>query len=465
MTKRDSSKRIRSLKKKLSFLGDRVKDSIEERICYSYDSTDMRGLPDLVVFPRSTEEVSRVMSSCNRGSVVVYPRGAGTGYSGGSIPDGGVALSLELMNRILFIDSKHRLAVVEPGVVNAHLQREALAVGLYYPPDPASMELCTIGGNVAECSSGPKTLKYGTTSDYVLGLEAVLPDGRVTSTGIFSGCRYDLTPLVCGSEGTLAVSTKIALCLVAPPKARATLAAHFEELTSAAELVGKLPVLGVSPSVMELMDPKVVECVLSFAEVEDAPEVGDTMLLCELEGTEEDVLKSADKLETLIYDAGAKKVIRASDESTREKLWTFRRSISGALAKLAPVKINEDICVPRSNFAKLVSRLHEIEEMCGYPVLGFGHAGDGNIHVNIMLPSRDRVHMEKAEAAVEKLFEIVLSLGGTISGEHGIGITKAGFLVREIGEAGIILTRSVKEAFDQDYLLNRAKLIQYPSTD
>jgi glycolate oxidase len=456
------SNEMHNLKKQLSFLGDRLKDSIEERICYSYDATDMRGLPDLVVFPQSTREVSGVMSACSWSSVVVYPRGAGTGYSGGSIPNGGVAMSLELMNKILLIDKGRRLAIVEPGVINARLQREALAVGLYYPPDPASMELCTMGGNVAECSSGPKTLKYGTTTDYVLGLQVVLPDGCVSSTGIFSGCSFDSTPVLCGSEGTLAIATKIALCLVDPPESHATIAAHFDDLNLAATLIGRLPVLGVSPSVMELLDPKVVETVLSFAEVEDAPETGDTMLLCEFEGPDREVLESAEKLEGLLYEAGAKRVIRAKDESTREKLWTFRRSISGALAKLAPVKINEDICVPRSNFARLVSRLYEIEEMYGNPVLGFGHAGDGNIHVNIMLPSRDPVQMKKAEAAVERLFDIVLALGGTISGEHGIGITKSGFLIREIGRGGMSITRSIKEAFDPDYILNREKVVEFP---
>ena len=433
----------------------------EDLICYGYDATDLRYNPEAVVFPADVQEIVAIVRLANEIPFYLIPRGAGSGMSGGSLPvRGGVVLGLSRMNRILSIDPENMVAVVEPGVVTGHLQEELTEQGLFYPPDPASLAFCTIGGNVAECAGGARALKYGVTKDYVIGLEAVLASGELVKTGVQTAkgvVGYDLTKLLVGSEGTLAIITKVVLKLLPQPESRRTLMAVFNRLNEAVETVTKIIKAGLLPSALEFMDQRSIQCVEEYLQI-GLPRDAGALLLIEVDGVREGVVRHAEEIRTLCLGQGARQVDLAANEEEAETLWQARRAVSPALFKLNPHKVSEDIAVPRSRIPDIVAKLEEIGERFRLIILCFGHAGDGNVHVNIMLNRNDADEVARTEQAVNEIFQATLALGGTLSGEHGIGITKIPYLGMEIDKLGLEAMRRIKKAFDPRGILNPGKI-------
>lgn len=433
----------------------------EDLICYGYDATDLRYAPDAVVFPADAEEVVAIVRLANETPFYLIPRGAGSGMSGGSLAvRGGVVLALSRMDRVLSVDKENLVAVVEPGVVTGHLQEEVASQGLFYPPDPASLAFCTIGGNVATCAGGARALKYGVTKDYVIGLEVVLASGELVQTGVQTAkgvVGYDLTKLLVGSEGTLAVITKVVLKLLPQPESRRTLLAVFDQLSEAVAAVTRIITMGVMPSALEFMDKRSIQCVEDYLNVGLPREAG-ALLLIEVDGVREGVIRHAEEIRTLCLEQGARRVDVAESEEEAETLWQARRAVSPALFKLNPHKVSEDITVPRSRIPEMVAQLEEIGQRRGLIILCFGHAGDGNIHVNIMINRNDPDEVTRTEQAVNEIFQATMALGGTLSGEHGIGITKTPYLGMEIDRMGLEAMRRIKGAFDPRGILNPGKI-------
>lgn len=432
--------------------------SPEELVVYSYDATQRDSLPWVVVRPSSSREISEILRLANRERFPVVPRGAGTGMSGGAVPvQGGVVLSLERMNHILEIDEQDFIAVVEPGVITGDLQREVESRGLFYPPDPASRKFCTLGGNVAECAGGLRAVKYGVTKDYVLGLEVVLPTGEIINTGartVKSVAGYDLTKLIVGSEGTLGVVTRITMRLLPLPETVKTLAAFFSEIPAAAKAASAIIASGVVPRALEFVDQAALRAVEGYLK-EDLSHGAAAMLLVEVDGPAESTGRDADRIAEIMVQGGATRVDRAGSDSERERLWKARRSISPALYAIKPKKLNEDIVVPRSRIANSLQEIAAIAARHGLLIVNFGHAGDGNIHTNIMF---DEADLAKAEAAVKEIFAAVLRLGGSITGEHGIGLSKAAYLPMELGPEAIAAMKRIKHALDPNNILNPGKI-------
>lgn len=430
----------------------------EELLAYSHDATERESLPWAVAKPATTREVSGILALANRERIPVVPRGAGTGMSGGSVPvQGGIVLSLERMNRIIEIDEDNFIAVVEPGAITGTLQREVEKRGLFYPPDPASHETCTLGGNVAECAGGLRAVKYGVTKDYVLGLEVVLPTGEIIHTGartIKSVAGYDLTKLFVGSEGTLGIVTSIIVKLVPLPETVRTLSAFFPDVESAAATVSHIIASRIMPRALEFADRASLKAVETYLQ-ENLSSGAAAMLLVEVDGDPESTERDANRIAEIMKKSGALRVDRARSAQERERLWKARREISPALKTLKPVKLNEDIVVPRSRLPDLLRAIGEIAQRYGFLIASFGHAGDGNIHTNIMIDEEDR---QRAESAVKEIFAATLRLGGSISGEHGIGIAKVAYLPMELGPETIGAMKRIKQALDPNNILNPGKI-------
>ncbi len=434
--------------------------SIEDRICYSYDATNQRFLPEGVIFPGSAEEVASLVRLASRNSIPIVPRGAGSGFTGGSLPvRGGLVVSTERLNRILEVDRENLFCIVEPGVVTGDLQEEVESMGLFYPPDPSSLKFCTIGGNIAECAGGPRGLKYGVTRDYVLGLEVVLPDGEVIRTGgrtLKGVVGYDLTRLFVGSEGTLGFVTRAILKLLPYPEKVLTILALFPDQEGAAGAISAIISSGILPSALEFIDRECVACVSDYRDMGISG--AEAILLIEVDGREGVVEREGALIEEVCREKGGFDIRKASDRRGRKRLWEARRAISPSLRRLNPHKINEDVVVPRTAIGDLVAGVREIGRRYGIKTACFGHGGDGNIHVNLMIDRRVPGEIERAEEAVKEVFQLTLRLGGTISGEHGIGITKAPFLKMELGRREIDLMRSIKETFDPKGIMNPGKV-------
>lgn len=441
--------------------GERLDTSREQCICYSYDATGKMFLPDAVAFPTSADEVRRTILLANERLFPVIPRGAGSGFSGGSVPvQGGLVLSMERMDRILSIDEENLVAVVEPGVVTETLKEEARKRGLFYPPDPASLKFCTIGGNIAECSGGMCAVKYGVTRDYVLGLEAVLGTGELVRTGVVTVkgvVGYDLTRMLVGSEGTLGIVTKAVLKLIPHPETVATILAFFRSNHDGSKAVVGIIGERITPCALELMDRTAIDCVRENAGLPVPAEAG-CALLIEVDGPKESVSAEAERVEQACRRYGAIEVGRAADADGRERLWTLRRSISPALRQVNPVKINEDIVVPRSRLPEMLAFLADLASRQNLRIVNFGHAGDGNVHVNVMISGTDEDELRRADEAVAEVFRKTVALGGTISGEHGIGISKAPFLEMEVGPLGVSVMKRLKTCFDPNGILNPGKI-------
>ena len=433
----------------------------EDLICYAYDATAQQYLPDAVVTPENANEVSAVLTLANQEGFYVVPRGAGSGMTGGSLAVcGGIILLMTRLNRILTIDKDNLIARVEPGVITRQFHEAVEKEGLFYPPDPASSSFSTLGGNMAECSGGPRAVKYGVTRDYVLGLEVVLPTGEIIHTGVQTAkgvVGYDLTRLLIGSEGTLGVITQMTLRLLPLPPFVRTMSATFNQIEKAAETVSEIIRQGIVPRTIEYMDRASIRCADQYLGL-GLPIEAEALLLIEVDGKADETHRDIERLKALCLSQGAQQATIAKTSSDVENLWKARKAISPALFQIAPDKINEDIVVPRSKIPHIVKKIDELRVKTGLTMVSFGHAGDGNIHFNIMLDKKDKIALKKAELAVDQLFDFTLSLGGTISGEHGIGISKSAYIAKEIGPVELRLMRNIKSVFDPRGILNPGKI-------
>lgn len=438
-----------------------VFSTYEERLTYSYDATNTSFMPDAVVIPQNTEQVVQVMKYASANKIPIVSRGAGSGYTGGSLPvKGGIVVSFEQMNKILSVDKEKMYAVIEPGVVTQNFFDEMEKLGLFYPPDPSSLKTSTLGGNVAECAGGLRGRKYGVTKNYVLGLEFVLYDGEIVRTGVLSpegDAGYDLSGIVVGSEGTLTVITKIALKLLKKPPYEETILAGFNNMEDAAKVVADITASGITPSILEFIDGDTLACVLEFIQT-DRVEKAAAVLLIETDGEKEQAHKEAEEIIKICKKNNAKSLRFADTKEEKDNLWKIRRSVSASLLRLSPTKVNEDVAVPPSQLPELVRGIKKLSTDYNVQINTFGHAGDGNLHVNFMTDSRDKAKMHRVEQGVEKLFDLTLKLGGTLSGEHGIGTTKARFMEKEVGKSGIEFMKKVKQAFDPDGIINPGKI-------
>jgi len=444
-----------------------VLQDASSRETYGTDGTRQGAMADLVVLPAATVEISRLAALCNATRVPIVVRGGGTGYTGGSVPTrGGLVMSLERMNRILEIDQLNLLARVQPNVITGDLQDAVEQVGLFYPPDPASLRQSALGGNVAECAGGPRAFKYGTTRRYVLALEAVLPTGEIIHTGskaVKNVVGYDLTQLLVGSEGTLAIITEITLRLVPKPAAAGTLLAEFRDISGAVDAVTELIRRRVVPAAIELVDRDSLAALAAHAGRPMAGAEAGAVLIFEVDGSPEAVATEIVLVEDACRAADAIGLKRAASEAERDEIWRLRRELSPALKKISSIKLNNDVVVPRGRVPELFRLVDEIRKGSGLTIASFGHAGDGNIHVNIMVPDTgpDAERQEgraRGERAVRRLFEGVVALEGSISGEHGIGFVKAPYLGLELSQDEIALMARVKAAFDPNGILNPGKI-------
>ncbi|HJP17444.1 MAG TPA: FAD-linked oxidase C-terminal domain-containing protein [Nitrospinota bacterium] len=438
-----------------------VSDAEEDKFCYSYDAAGGKSLPDIVVRPGTAEEISKIIMLANEYFIPVIPRGSGSGFVGGSTPvSGGIVLVLTRMSKIIFVDEDNLTAEVEPGVITKKLQQEVEKAGLFYPPDPASLKFSTIGGNVAVNSGGPRAIKYGVTKDYILGLEAVLPTGEIIHTGVKTVkgvVGYDLTRLLIGSEGTLGVITKILLKLLPKPRKVRTALAIFPEVDDAARAVTEIIRSKIIPATLEFMDSTALQCVESYIEM-GLPKNAGAMLLIEVDGDDDVVEKEIKQIDLLCNKYNAGQIVIAADDKEQEKLWVARRAISPALGRLKPTKINEDIVVPRNKIPSIIKRIRKIAADFNLTIINFGHAGDGNIHVNIMTDKHDKDEYERAEKAVKEIFSAVLDLEGTISGEHGVGLTKSPYIRMEVEPVALQKMKEIKKIFDPNNIMNPGKI-------
>ena len=430
--------------------------------CYSYDASSISSLPEAIALPGSTEEVSRVLSLANQEGLSVFPRGAGTGTTGASVPiNGGLALCLTRMDRIISINPGDLTAMVEPGVVTGKLQEEVTRHGLFYPPDPASMRFCTIGGNVSTGAGGPRAVKYGVTRDYVMALELVLADGSVIHTGTRTAkgvVGYDLTRLMVGSEGMLGVVTGITLKLIPGPEAVGTLISFFPDAKSASNTVVSLFESRILPRCAEFLDKLSIELISEQLPVA-IPERADAMLLIEVDGVRESIPRQLEAVKNSCKNSGATDIHVAKSKEQAKAFWSARQDLSPAIRSLRfPDKVNEDICVPRSCLPEMISELEKIGRKNQITILSFGHAGDGNLHVNLLLDLSNREEKSRGEDAVMEVMEATLALGGTISGEHGVGLTKKPFIQMEIDKRGLEIMRGIKKVFDPRNILNPGKV-------
>lgn len=452
----------RILKALVAIVGqDQVATEPADLLCYSYDATQQSFLPEAVVHPATAAEIAAIVKLANAERIPVFPRGAGSGFSGGSLPTkGGIVLTTERMDRILQIDEENLIAVVEPGVVTEQFQIAVEKVGLFYPPDPASLKFSTLGGNVAECAGGPRCVKYGVTKDYILGLEVITPTGDIITTGgptMKGVVGYDLTKLLCGSEGTLGIISKIVIKLLPLPEAKKTMLVLFDSIDGAARAVSAIVRNKIIPTTLEFMDGRTIDCVRQATGL-DVPLAARALLIIEVDGDRDLLDKQAEKIAEIIRPLGVVETRIATTPAESEALWQIRRSVSASLRKVNPDKFNEDICVPRSKLPEMIRKIDVIAEKFAIPIVNFGHAGDGNIHVNIMIDKKVPGELEKAHSAIEEVFKGALELGGTMSGEHGVGIAKAPYIPLEITPEAALYMKTLKKALDPNNILNPGKI-------
>ncbi|EKA0330179.1 FAD-linked oxidase C-terminal domain-containing protein [Campylobacter coli] len=438
-------------------------DDIHKR-AYSYDATKKHYLPDGVLFPRNEEDISKILKFCNENNIIIIPRGAGSGFTGGALAvNGGLILSFEKhMNKILEIDLENLVAVVQPGVINIHLQREVAKHGLFYPPDPASMEYSSLGGNVSENAGGMRAAKYGITKDYVMALRAVLPNGEIIRAGkrtIKDVAGYNLAGILIASEGSLAVLSELTLKLIVLPKFKKTAFGIFPSVKSAMNAVYKSLASGVNPVSMEFLDNLSIRAVESKFN-KGLPVDAGAILIADVDGNVKEAIDEDLKiLGEHFLDTGASQFKIAKDEQEAADIWFARRNCSQSIAMYGTLKLNEDITVPRSKLPALLEGIDEISKKYGFKIPCFGHTGDGNVHTNIMVPDKnDEKQVKKGYEAVEEVFRLTVELGGTLSGEHGIGLSKAPFMKLAFSDAEMNLMRNIKKAFDPNNILNPFKM-------
>ncbi|MEJ7619945.1 MAG: FAD-linked oxidase C-terminal domain-containing protein [Aquificaceae bacterium] len=457
--------RKKPIDKILEVLGkEKVNTSLVERKLYSYDATPIpieRALPSAVVFPESHEDVVKLVRVCYEEGVPIFPRGAGSGLTGGAVPtsERGVVVSFERMNRFE-VNVDNATAEVQPGVITAHFQEYVERLGLFYPPDPSSFKYSTLGGNIAENAGGPRCLKYGVTREYVLGLTAVIKEGQTIRTGnpvIKDVAGYDITKLLVGSEGTLGLITSATLKLIPKPKARATALALFNRLEDVGKAVTKIFTSGIFPSALEFMDEDAIRAVEDYKPV-GLPRVS-ALLLIEVDGSPLSVQEDIRDIKNLLEPMGIE-VKTAQSKEEEEKLWSARKNLGPALGNLKTGKINEDIVIPRIYLSEAIPEFRKVARKYDLMMVIFGHIGDGNLHVNLLYDKANREEEERAERAVDEVFEIAIKYNGSITGEHGVGLTKKKFLQWQFGPAGYELLRGIKLLFDPKNLFNPGKVVE-----
>ena len=441
----------------------------EDLLAYEIDGTWVEREPQVVVLPETAEEISAILRLANAERIVVTPRGSASGLSGGALASsGGIALSLTRMNRILEIDIGNSVAVVQPGVITGDLQKAVEEVGLFYPPDPSSLSVSAIGGNVAENAGGARCLKYGVTTDYVMALQVVLPTGEIIRTGgrmVKNVTGYNLRALFTGAEGTLGVVTEIILRLLPRPKHALTALAVFPRLDDAAEVVTQIMGAGLIPASVELMDQTTVHCVEELLHI-GLPLDAEALLLFAVDGNYEQIVRAElESIAEVCRAKGATEVRLARDVEESSRLWKARRSVSPALARRRPNKLGEDVSVPRTAIPAMVRAVREIAARYQVMIPVFGHVGDGNLHPNILCDRRDAEEMQRVRLAAAEIFEAAIALGGTLSGEHGIGLLKKEFLERDLGTAQVEAMRRIKAAFDPLGILNPGKIFPTGQSD
>ncbi len=434
----------------------------EDLLVLGYDSTPgLHSAPDVVIYPTSSEQVQTAMQIARENGLPITPRGSGTGLSGGSIPvEGGMVICLNKMNKILEIDEENLTATCEAGVVTLDLFNAVAEKGLFYPPDPGSQKISTLAGNVMEDAGGLRGLKYGVTRDYVMAVKCVLPDGSLLTTGgksVKDVAGYAFKDLLVGSEGTLGIITEITAKLIPPPQDKRTFLAYFDDIRVAGEAVSKIIAAKIIPSTMEIMDKATINCVEDYVKI-GLPRQMAALLLIEVDGHPAMVAEEAEGVERILLEVKAAEVHVAKDAEEAASLAAARRTALSALARVSPTTLLEDATVPRSMLAETFALIERLTEKYQLKVGTFGHAGDGNLHPTVLCDERDADEMKRAHAFYDELYEQVLAWGGTVSGEHGIGIAKKGYLARQIGPGGVAVMKRIKQAFDPAGILNPGKI-------
>jgi len=446
-----------------SLLGsDRVLTSQEDLIPYSFDGTAaLKQMPGAVVFPQSGKEVAESVKLAAKAGIAVVTRGSGTGLSGGSVPlSGCLVICLVRMDKIIELDQQNLTLRAQCGVITKEIDDAAAAVGLFYPPDPGSMKISTIGGNVAENSGGLRGLKYGVTRDYVMGMEVVLPNGDLIFLGnkcVKDVAGYSMKDLFIGSEGTLGVITEVLIKLLPQPQSRRTMLALYDSMGAAAETISAIIAARIIPCTLEFLDRMTVRCVEDFAKI-GLPTDVEALVLMETDGHPAVVKDEAEKMIALAKQHGAREVKMAADEAEGARLASARRSAFSALARMKPTTILEDVTVPRSELARMVAHINAVAKKHNLLIGTFGHMGDGNLHPTFLTNERDTEEMHRVEQALEEIVDETLRLGGTITGEHGVGLAKKAFLKRQMGDGSYELMRTIKRALDPQALLNPGKV-------
>lgn len=439
------------------------KDDMESLVSYSYDATPMQqSLPDGVVFPVTTKQVSDILKLANEHRIPIVGRGAGSNLCAGTVPvEGGLVMVMNRMNKLLEIDTDNLTATFQPGLNTKTFHLEVEKRGLFYPPDPSSMVISTLGGNIMECAGGLRGLKYGTTKDYVIGLEAVLPNGDIIRTGgkLYKDVAgYDLTKLLVGSEGTLAIITEATVKLIPAPKYKKTMVAMYKDIYAAARSVSAIVGNRIIPATLEFLDNATIRVVEGFNKI-GLPVDMEAILLIEQDGQDESVVeKDIVEIVRICKEQGAVEVKMAADAAEAEKLMLARRSALSTCARIRPTTILEDATVPRSKIADMVIAINEIARKYNVQICTFGHAGDGNLHPTCTTDARDAEEIHRVEQAFEEIFEAAIRLGGTITGEHGVGVVKAPYLEWKVGPEGIEIMKAIKRAFDPNNIMNPGKI-------
>jgi len=437
-------------------------DSPEDKLCYSFDGTPIfQQLPEAIIFPENEEQISEVVKLANQEKFNIVPRGAGTGLSGGSIPvENSLVIVMTRWNKILEVDTKNLTATVQPGVITAQLQKEVEKIGLFYPPDPGSMNVCTIGGNVANNAGGLRGLKYGVTKNYVLGTEMILPNGGLLKTGgknMKDVAGYNLRDFIVGNEGTLGIITKVLLKLIPYPSTSFTLLAYFDKLGDSANSVSEIIAAHITPSMMEFLDNTTLNCVEDYTHI-GLPRQSEAILLIEVDGRGSIVQEDAETVKNILKKNHASfiKVAETSEEAL--KLKTARRSAFSALARKRPTTILEDATVPRSELPIMIEKVAEAARKFNLTFGNFGHAGDGNLHPTCLTDERDNQEINRAHKAFEFIFNEAIKLGGTITGEHGTGLSKKQFLEAVTGSPGLEMMMKIKSVMDVNNIMNPGKI-------
>ncbi len=439
---------------------ENIYDDKAHMLAYSYDATRTRYEPDAVIFPRDEADVAEILKYCNKHQIIITPRGAGSGFTGGALPaNGGIILAMEKhMNKILEIDTENMVAVVQPGVINMDLQKHVEALGLFYPPDPASEEYSTLGGNVSENAGGMRAAKYGITKDYVMALRAVRTNGDIIRAGkktIKDVAGYNTAGILIASEGTLAVLTELTLKLIPKPKYKKTYMGIFPSVDNAMNAVFKSLSAGANPVAMEFLDALVIQALIEKLGV-DLPTEAGAVLVGDVDGNvPEEVAFQLETLEASFKENGATEFRIAQDDAEAKELWYARKNASQSITIFGNKKLNEDISVPRSMLPKALEEIYKLGAKYGFKVPCFGHAGDGNIHVNVMIDMRQ---IDEGHKCIEEIFQMVVNMGGTLSGEHGIGTSKAPFMGIAFNDEEIQLFKDIKKAFDPNNILNPGKM-------